>query len=654
MRITASVIIITCLTIIFSPLSVAAAKHQLTDVLTYHYDNSRTGWNNKETILTPAKVKDGTFGLLYNVADFDEQLDAQPLVLANFLVNGERKNIIIVASEYNTLYALDSDTGVKIGSRSFGVPVPKSAFCGNGSDHLGINSTPVINDARDTLYLIAAIWSGASFDYILHAVDLTTIGDPQHPFADRVSPVKITASAKLTDDSIYNFRAQYSRQRPALLLSHDRVYAGFGSMCDHNADISRGWLLGWDARSLAPLEPKLTDLRPVSKVGSGRLGAIWMSGYGPAADADGDVFVVTGNSNLPQPKETLPPVPPSPDTYLSDSVVRLTADLNVSDWFTPSDRANGQHNMDQHDRDLGSGGVMLLPDDDATRALPLKAAVAAGKTGQMYLVDRASLGKFDPSGINHVLDVQNIGNCYCGPSYFEGADGMPRIVSSGNDGLIVWRVNSAAHSLSLSMEYQAKDQLGTDYFQGGFFTSVSSNNNTPDSAVIWALRRPQTTDQVQSLTLYAFDAKDGTHLCAADAGPWPMDHLNAAAPNAVPVVANDKVIVASYKELRVFGIGGSAACGVNIAQMAQHQFAAHLSHAMAPSQGQFVEMRGTIVDVADTKLQLKSGEKTVEVDLTNVLKSGRHGTMDPGKPVIIRGIAAADGAMTAESIISGN
>src|SRR5271156_1510737 len=118
MRITASVIIITCLTIIFTPLSVAAAEHQLTDVLTYHYDNSRTGWNNKETILTPAKVKDGTFGLLYNVADFDEQLDAQPLVLANFPVYGERKNIIIVASEYNTLYALDGDTGAKLGIRS--------------------------------------------------------------------------------------------------------------------------------------------------------------------------------------------------------------------------------------------------------------------------------------------------------------------------------------------------------------------------------------------------------------------------------------------------------------------------------------------------------------------------------------------------------
>ena len=205
-----SAFVISGLIVIFPLLAVAADEGNLTDVLTYHYDNSRTGWNNKEPNLTPAKVKDGTFGLLYNVADFDEQLDAQPLVLSNFPVNGERKNIIIVASEYNTLDALDGDTGAKLGIRSFGAPVPKSAFCGNGSDHLGINSTPVINDARDTLYLVDAEWSGASFDYVLHAVDLTTVGDPQHPFADKVSPVKISASGPLTDGSTYNFQAEYS------------------------------------------------------------------------------------------------------------------------------------------------------------------------------------------------------------------------------------------------------------------------------------------------------------------------------------------------------------------------------------------------------------------------------------------------------------
>ena len=292
---------------------------------------------------------------------------------------------------------------------------------------------------------------------------------------------------------------------------------------------------------------------------------------------------------------------------------------------------------------------MLFPDDGVTRGLPLKAAVAAGKTGQMYLLDRASLGKFDPSGVNHVLGVQNIGNCYCGPSYFEGADGAPRVVSSGNNGLAVWKVNASGHSLALVKDYDGPDPLGTTFFQGGFFTSVSSNSNTPNSAIIWAVRRPQREDPVQSLTLYAYDAKDGTHLCAADAGPWPNDLRMgyAAAPNAVPLVANGKVIIASYKELRVFGIGGAPACGVNIAQIAQHDLAEHLAPAMAASNGQFVEMKGTIVDLGDTTLHLKSDETTVEVDLTNVLKSGRHGNMDPGKPVTVRGIEATRGILTA-------
>ena len=378
----AYLVIVSYLAIVCSAFSVNAQG--LTDVLTYHYDNSRTGWNDRETKLTPDKVKDGTFGLLFNVADLDEQIDAQPLILSNFPVNGHPKNVIIIATEYNTLYAIDGDTGAKIASRSLGVPIPKEAICGNASDHLGINSTPVINSQRDTLYVIAAVWSGSlnSLVYVLHAIDLTSIGDQQRPFADKVPPVTVTASAQLTDESTYQFQAQYSRQRPALLLLshdrvpallHDRVYAGFGTMCDMPAGASRGWLLGWDAlaQSLAPLEPELTDRRPPPTVmGSGRLGAIWMSGYGPAADGDGDIFLATGNSIVNQFDPT-PAVPPGPKTYLSDSVIRVSPDLKVLDYFIPSDPVNGQNVMDMHDRDLGSGGVLLLPDDDATRPLGL-------------------------------------------------------------------------------------------------------------------------------------------------------------------------------------------------------------------------------------------------------------------------------------------
>ena len=87
---------------------------------------------------------------------------------------------------------------------------------------------------------------------------------------------------------------------------------------------------------------------------------------------------------------------------------------------------------------------MLFSEDEATKTLPAKGAVAAGKTGQMYLMDRDSLGKFDPSGVNHVLDVQAIGTCFCG-RHCSGADGSPRVVSSGNSGLKVWRINSSGH-----------------------------------------------------------------------------------------------------------------------------------------------------------------------------------------------------------------
>lgn len=655
--------IVSSLAIICSSFAVTSEELKVPDILTYHYDNWRTGWNDKETGLTPGKVKDGTFGLLYNVANLDEQIDAQPLILSNFLVNGQSKNVMLIATEYNTLYAIDADTGAKIASRSLGAPVPKFALCGNGSDHLGINSTPVINNQRDTLYVIAAVWSGSlsSLDYVLHAVDLTSIGDQQHPFADKTQPVTVTASAKLTDGSIYQFQAQYSRQRSALLLSHDRVYAGFATMCDSHAEASRGWLLGWDAKSLAPLEPELTDRRPTPDLG-GRLGAIWMSGYGPAVDENGDIFLATGNS-IVNPFETSP-VPPSPTTYLSDSVIRFSPDLKVLDWFIPSDPVNGQNVMDMHDRDLGSGGVLLLPDDDATRPLGMKLAVAGGKTGQMYLLDRSSLGKFDPAGVNHVLDVQDIGPCWCGPSYFEGADGAPRIVSSGNGivsgqpangHLMVWRIQSSGQSPKFVQEYASPEPLGTTYFQGGFFTSVSSNGKLPESAVIWAVRRPQMEDPLpQSLTLYAFDAKDGTRLCRADAGPWPTDKSNGAAANSVPVVWNHKVIVASYKELRVFGSGGTPACGVDMAQIIKNEYAAHATEAAQPSQDQFVDMKGTIVNVSGDKLQLKSNGSVMDVDITNVMKSGRYGTLDVGKPVTVRGVSSADGKLTAESVHSGN
>ena len=139
----------------------------------------------------------------------------------------------------------------------------------------------MINEARTRFTSVAAEWSGNSFGYVLHAVDLTTIGDPTAPFADKVSPVKVEASASLSDGSTYAFQANHARQRAVLLLSGGHVYAGFSTFCDQNADVSRGWLLAWDALSLAPLTPELIDRRPLSKVGSDALGRSGCPAMGP-------------------------------------------------------------------------------------------------------------------------------------------------------------------------------------------------------------------------------------------------------------------------------------------------------------------------------------------------------------------------------------
>jgi hypothetical protein len=624
------------------------------DVVTHHYDNARTGWYQYETALTPGAIQDRSFGLLYRSQQLDEQIDAQPLVIHGLTVGGAPKTVVFIATENNTLYALDASNGVIITSRSFGAPIPKDHICGNASEHLGINSTPVIDPQTQTLYLIAPLWSGTSFDYMLHAIDLTTLddADPAKRLRDKIPSVKVTATGGLTDSTHYVFQPQLSRQRSALLLANGRVYAGFASFCDSNGDLSRGWLLGWDATTLAPIQPALLDHRPVSTVRSGRLDSIWMSGFGPAADAEGHIYVVTGNSSPPRAHETLPVVPGGPDTYLSDSVVRFDRDLKVQDFFTPSDPTYGQEYMDRGDHDLGSGGVLLIPEDVTTTSLPLRAAVAVGKTGQMYLLDRNKLGKFT-SGHNNVLETDSVGRCFCGSSYFEGADGLPRVVSSGDTGLMIWQLTSTPQSsLQLKQEpLQAPGvPLGTDFFQKGFLTAVSSNRQTTGTALIWAIRRPQKGDNPQALTLHVFDADNGKHLCSLPAGPWPMNKINGAAPNTVPVIADGRVFVASYKELQVFGLGSPQACGSSQPVAAAH--AAHLN----PSEIETIQGKIVDVDVEGTKilhLQPPTGP-VLEVDLLQVLANGRHGNIDKDKPVTIHGFTRAPGKFVAESIRSGD
>jgi hypothetical protein len=514
--------------------SVVPATAQ-TAVTTYHYDNNRTGWNRNESVLTPANVASTSFGLLQTVA-LDDQVDAQPLVVPGVVITaGNFKgthDVVYVATEGNTVYAIDTHTRTVLLSPNFGAPVSYPLGCGNNGPNVGINSTPVIDLESNTLYVIIYTQDQSGPAYRLHALDLGNL-------TDKVTPRLVTASHPLTNGTTFNFQAKYQRQRPGLLLANGSIYAGFGSFCDFAANLSRGWLLGWTAGSMTPFPSNQIFDQQATSPDNFFLSSIWMSGYGLAADDAGNILFVTGNSDY------------SGTTYdgitnIQESVVKVSPTLTtVVDLFTP----NNQAGLDQSDADFGSGGVLVLPDQPgATPHL----AVAVGKVGTMYFMNEDNLGGYSPS-TNHVLGSYAVGGCWCGQSYFvDPTDGLGRVVSSGGKAVTVWKVQTSP-TVALK-RVGVSPGLGITVQDPGFFTTISSNGTA--NPIIWALSRPTNTTKAP-INLLAFNPDTGKvgmkQLFKKAAGAWPNLGGNA---NLVPVVANGLVFVASNQQLQVFGLTG--------------------------------------------------------------------------------------------------
>ncbi len=505
-----------------------------TPVTTYHYDNYRTGWNQNEMVLTPTNVGPTTFGLLKNIT-LDDQVDAQPLVVPGVLITAGghqgTHDVVYVATERNTVYAIDVHSGTVLLNPNFGKPVVNPLGCGNNGPNVGITSTPVIDPGSNTLYVMIYTQDQSGPNYRLHALDLGSL-------TDKATPQVVTASHTLTDGTTFTFNAKYQRQRPALLLANGSIYAGFGSFCDLAANVSRGWLLGWTAGSLTPFPSNQLLDQQATNPASFFLSSIWMSGYGPATDDAGNVLFVTGNSD----SGTYDGV-----TDIQESVVKISSTLTtVLDLFTPDDQAN----LDAGDVDFGSGGVLVLPDQPGSIS---HMAVAAGKDGNMYLMNEDKLGGYSPTQ-NNVLGTYSVGGCWCGQSYYvDPVDGAGRVVSSGGKSVGVWKLQTAPNVALNKVE----TSVGMGGAQDpGFFTTISSNGTT--NPIIWALSHP-VSQYEPSIYLYAFNPDSGKKqntikkLFGKAAGSWPNLGGNS---NLVPVVANGKVFVASYKQLQIFGLTG--------------------------------------------------------------------------------------------------
>jgi hypothetical protein len=500
---------------------------QLTDVVTYHNDKERTGWNRHETTLTPATVNATSFGLLATVP-LDDRVDAQPLLVASQSIEGwGMHSVLYVATENNSIYAIDAESGAILKTRNLGSKFISTGTCPHS---VGVNSTPTIDLLSRTLYVMAGTRTpGGVPQYQLHALALATLKDQDG------SPVVVTASQDLGDGTKFTFDATYQRQRPALLQSQGKIYAGFGSFGDCFGDKTRGWVLGWEEHTLLPLPGnELTNRKPVVGSKPVFLTSIWMSGYGLAADTFGNVYFSTGNSASGSYDEV---------QNISESAVQLSSNLNqVLGFFTPFNEAS----LDVVDDDFGAGGLLVLPDQAGH--FP-HIAVAGGKDGRLFVLNRDSMGGF------HTPDLPNevfSGGCWCGPSYFELPAG-PRVVTSGYTRLREWSVAAANERPTLSMTAALDTAVPISKHDPGFFTSISSDGLTQGSAIIWAVGHGTGNDN--SLSLLAFDATpaNGTlsQLWAGTAGVWPTDTSD---PNVVPTVANGHVYVASINQVRIFGL----------------------------------------------------------------------------------------------------
>ena len=601
--------------------TVSSARRQKIAVTTYHYNNLRTGWDSKETILTADTVNYDSFGLLHTAA-LDDQVDTQPLLVPNETttrgVAPGKHDVVYVTTENDSVYAIDASSGTTLFQQSLGNPVPTPLGCNNNGPNVGIDGTPVIDKKANVMYVIAYVMQGSQPEYYIHELSLSNLSDV-------ISPVLVTASHQLTNGSTFTFNATYQRQRPAMLESKGVIYAGFGSFCDFAASTSRGWLLGWQAGSLTPLAANRLNDTLYSSPYSFYLSSIWMSGYGMAADEAGQIYFVTGNSD------------PSGDSYnsatnISETVAKVSANLTqMLSFFTPSDVGG----LDQSDADFGSGGVMLLPKKAAKKQL----AVAAGKVGTMFLLNQKSLGGYTPSGPDHVLDEENIGGCWCGESYFDASsDSIPRVVGSGGNNVTVWQVRESPAKLVLSA-YSAGLPGAQD---PGFFTSVSSDGNHP-GGIIWALARPQNVPG--NITLFALSAEptsSGSQLATlyqGAAGSWESGGGNA---NLVPVVANGKVYVASYEQLDIFGLLGS-----NGKRATASILKAPRAGGIAPH-----ELSGTLVAVSGTRLSLRTRNgSTVSVDGSEAIRLERSAVLVAGESFNARGTYGRGGILHATSIV---
>lgn len=513
-----------------------------TGIYTNKNDNSRTGQNVQETVLTPQNVKVSTFGKLFSYA-IDGDVQAQPLYVSNVYIPNPQHgkagyyNVLYVATANDSVYAYDADGKVSgaLWDDSFinpptVVPVPGTCVVANVAV-IGITPTPVIDPNTNTMYVEARTLENqtascvGTYVHRLHALDITT---GQEKLG---GPVEIQASVPGTGTGsvkgVLAFDPRWENSRPGLLLSqasgdtNSVVYMATAS--NEDTEPYHGWILGYDSQTLAQKYVYCTTP-------NGSAGGIWQMGGGLAADADGNIFVQTGNGMYDSNGD------------FGSSVLKLTpknGSLSLADSYTP----NNYETLNHQDWDVSSGGLLLLPDQaGATPHL----MVGGGKEGTIYVINRDNLGGHHSNSNNivqyivgailgsvkdgNVNGIWNTASYFNGNVYIFGQNDYPKMFTIKN-GLLPTKATSTAKTI-----------------MRGPSAMISANGTT--NGIVWTLQY-----DVSTPTLWALNPNDLTQEYYDTNQDSKRDKVASKKISRVnPTVANGRVYVPADTTLEVYGL----------------------------------------------------------------------------------------------------
>lgn len=519
-----------------SPLTVSAA-----DVLTQHNNRQRTGANLTETTLKTSNVNTQHFGKLWTLYA-DGQITAQPLYVSGLDIDTAdnpdapkvkgKFNAVVIATMHNTIYVYDADKENKkpdgqttpLWATWLGKPRPGGEdidMYHTNTPEWGILSTPVIDDQKTTIYAVAWHDVDGKFEYRLHALNLKD-GTARRP------AVTITGSITVSDNKTVTFDPRWQKQRAALLFDHGLIYIGYGGG-------SHGWLFAYDAKTL---EQKAVWC----STPTGNQGGVWMAGQGPAADAAGHVYVMTGNGTFNADS--------TPGNY-GDSFVKLKLDggrLVVKDYFTPCN----EKYLEQLDIDLGSAGPLLIPGQDMI--------TGGGKQGRLFLVPASKMGhhvanrqdnncnnpNIPQEVVTSPFNSQKPPHIHGSPVYWKGPD-------TGR--IYVWTEHSVLKAYKFAdRRYRETNtpKTGTwpppEGMPGGML-SLSSNGSQAGTGILWALV-PLTgnANEYRGVkgVLLALNAQDVSKILWRSDRQGDHDDLGLFAKFVPPTIAGGKVFAATY------------------------------------------------------------------------------------------------------------